>query len=841
MSTVYELGPFRLDVEAAVLTHAGVPVALGSRGVAVLRTLVKHPHEYVGKDSIIDTAWPGVVVEESNLAVQISAIRRVLARAPGGELWIETLARRGYRFVGPVTELSDPRALAEAGGVSRSNLPVAATSFVGRERELVEIKRLLPRRRLVTLVGAGGIGKTRLAVQVAAEVLDAYRDGVWLVELGSTTDPSLIFTTVAQVLGVQERGATPLIQTLCRYLRTRQILLILDNCEHLRDACATLVATIIRETVEATVIATSREPLQVVGEQIYPLPTLSLPEVMANEDAIGSSEAVQLFVERARRQQPGFDLTAARAPIIAELCSHLDGIPLALELAAARIRSLSVEQINARLNNRFRLLTGGIRTALPRQQTLRATLDWSYDLLAEEERVVLRRLAVFPGTFALEAASSIASDQAIDDYAVIDLLSQLVSRSLVVADTNHAGARYRLLETTRAYALEKLAEAGESAGISRRHAQHFRDCFERAADDWLHKPDADWCTEYFPERDNVRAALDWALGERGDAVVGVALAGASGALWTEMSLAREGRERLGAAARAGVESHASESDLARLWRWLGSLWEAAPPQALPACQRAIDLYRRLDDALGLGLSLTQMGASLSYMGRFERAAPFFAEAFPLLKSAAPPKALAEYLLQFGAMKMLAGDLPAARTHYENALSLSLRAGAERMALLALMYLADMTWASGELAAALVRFRETVALARKSPLRRLALGFCLTNLAGVHAERGELDEALEAAREGMPMLREAGQVWLLLDHFALLAARAGKTVNAARIAGYADSARATKGVARQPNEARARDRIQTLLAETLDPDGLLRLLAEGAAMSEDEAVRLALDG
>ena len=328
----------------------------------------------------------------------------MLARVPGGEHWIETLPRRGYRFVGPVTETQDRTPKEAEPQHRRSNLPEPLTSFVGRERELIEIKRLLPGKRLVTLVGIGGIGKTRLALQVAAEVVDAYRDGVWLVELGAITDPLLVPTAVAQALGVSERAGVTLQQTLCRHLASRQTLLILDNCEHLRDACAALADTLLRGNADTTILATSREPLRVEGEQTFPVPALSLPAPTVSADAAGSSEAVQLFVDRAQRQLPGFEVTATRASTITQLCIHLDGIPLALELAAARMRSLSIEQISARIDDRFRLLTGGSGTAQPRQQTLRATFDWSHDLLAEEERVVFRRLAVFPGSFTLDAA-----------------------------------------------------------------------------------------------------------------------------------------------------------------------------------------------------------------------------------------------------------------------------------------------------------------------------------------------------------------------------------------------------------------------------------------------------
>ncbi len=832
----YEIGPFRLDCNAGVLTEAGVPVALGSRAVAVLATLVKFSNEYVQKSSIIDAVWPDVIVEEGNLAVQISAIRRVLAQAPGGERWIETLARRGYRFVGPVVERPGDRAL----GDKRTNLPEPLTSFIGRGRQLAEIKRLLSGNRLLTLVGVGGIGKTRLALQVAAEVIDAYRDGVWLIELGSISDPLQVPTSVAQVLGVQERTGTPLTETLCAHLKARRLLLILDNCEHLLDACATLTDAMLRGAAEPTIIATSREPLHVEGEQTYPLQTLSLAEPSASAEVMARSEAVQLFVERARRQLPDFELTAARVSAVVELCIHLDGIPLALELAAARIPSLSIEQINARLQDRFKLLTGGSRTALPHQQTLRATLDWSFDLLAEQERAVLRRLAIFSGGFTLEAASSVASDEAIDESAVIDLLSQLVARSLVVADTSDAGPRYRLLETTRAYAAEKLVEAEEVDAIRRRHTQYFRKFFERAPDDWLCLPEAEWRVTYLPELDNVRAALDWALGTGADTAIGIGLCSASGPVWMEVALVGEGRQRLEAAiARLG---QTPELDQARLWLWLGFLrGEATPPLAVAALERAVHLYRRLDDASGLGYALVLLGGVLVFMGRHDQAAPVLAEAFPVLERAGLRKAIAHYFEVLGSLKLRTADPANARVQMEKALSLYRRTGAERGAFRMLGSIADLAWVSGDLDAALAGFRETVALYRKSRLTdRWVLGPSLANLAGVLTERGDLDEALVAAREGLPLLSDKGYTWIFVDHVALRAALAGKMATAARVAGYADSTFAAKETSRQPNEARARARLQALLHEKFAADELERLRTEGATMSEDEAWRMALE-
>jgi predicted ATPase/DNA-binding winged helix-turn-helix (wHTH) protein len=841
VSRGFEIGPFRLDPDVGVLTRDGKPTALGPRGVAVLKMLVEHATEHVAKARIIDAAWPGLVVEEHNLAVQVNAIRRTLAETPGGEHWIETLPRRGYRFVGPVKEFIQDQRPDGAGAALRSNLPAPLTSFVGRERELVEIKRLLASRRLVTIVGGGGIGKTRLALQVAAELVDAYGDGVWLAELGAIRDPSLVPTTVAQALGVRESVGIPIPDSLRAYLRPRQVLLVLDNCEHLLTACAKLTDALLQDANHLAFLATGRESLGIAGEQSYLLGPLLLPERGSKLEAVRQSEAVQLFIERVQRQLPDFELTPDRAPVVAELCIHLDGIPLALELAAARARSLSVEQVNARLVDRFRLLTGGSRTALPRQQTLRATLDWSYDLLAEDERVALRRLSIFPSNFNVEAASAVASDATIDEFAVVDLLLQLVARSLVIADVSVVGTRYRLLETTRAYALEKLAEVGETDAIRHRHAGYLRDRFERATADWFRMPDAHWHATYLPELDNVRVALDWAFGLEGDAAIGIALAGASGPMWLELSLHGEGRQRLeSAVARIGLNT--PQLDHARLCLWLGVLWSSvAPVQALAVFEQAIDLYRRSGDALGNGFSLVRLGAELAFMGRFDQALPALEKAFPVLERVGVPKALGEYFRWTGSLKIMTGDPTSARTHLERALSLYRGAGAERYALHALGNLADITWALGDLDAALAGFRETVALQRKLPLTtRVALGRSLTNLAGVLTERGELDDALAAAREGLPLLKDADYAWGALDYLALRAALTGKLASATCLAGFADSTYAAKESPRQPNEARARERLQTILREKLGPEELERLLAEGAQMTEDEACRLALE-
>lgn len=833
---MFELGNFRLDPASGVLMRDGKPVALGPRGVAVLAALVERSNEYVSKAHLLDAAWPRTVVEEGNLPVQIAAIRRALAIG-GGEAWIETLPRRGYRFVGPVKKLTIGQSV--SAGSRRSNLPAAFTSFVGRERELVEIKRLLPGKRLVTILGAGGIGKTRLTLQVAAEVLDAYRDGVWLIELASIREPTLLPTTLTQALGLGEKSGRSPTDSLLAYLKSQQILLVLDNCEHLIDACARFVDSVLRETKEVTVVATSREPLRISGEQTYVLESLSLPDAISR-DSIRKSEAVELFVERVRQNLPGFALTSERESAVAGICIHLDGIPLALELAAARSRSLSIEQINARLSDRFRLLTAGSRSALPRQQTLRATLDWSYDLLGEDERLVLRRLSVFPGSFSVAAASAVASDQGIDEYAVIDVVSELVSRSLLIADTKVANPRYRLLETTRAYALERLVESGESETSSRRHAEYVREFFKTAAEDWLHRPDAAWHAKFEPMLVDIRAALDWAFEAQDGACIGVSLAGLSGVLFAVLGLFAEGTQWC-ERALARIDSGTPLIDQARLWHWLGRFVEKTPSRSQSALERAADLYRQLGDSANRGISLTRMARALTYMGKLEEAKSALVEARPLLEATASPGALDYYFYSLAFLNSHEGDHLAARTNYARSLALNRELGDEFAVLGAMANIANADWALGDLDAAIASFRELVSLLRTSPksTKRL-LGYALTKLGGVLTEHGEVAEALAVLREGLPLVREDGSAWVFLDDLALRVACSGRLADAARLAGYADSVHTSKASTRGRQTIRIRDRLNALLGANLSAHELDRLLAEGARLTEDEACRLALE-
>jgi predicted ATPase len=427
----------------------------------------------------------------------------------------------------------------------RHNLPTSLSSFIGRERELTEVQARLTGARLVTLTGGGGCGKTRLAREVAWAVLDHYPDGVWLVELAALTDPALVPQTVAAVFGMREAPHVPIATALATSLQARRLLLVIDNCEHLLDACARLADALLRACPELRVLATSREALGITGELAWRVPSLPVPapSELPPFAELQQNPAVRLFVERAAAIQPRFVLTEQNAQTVVQVCQRLDGIPLALELAAVRIEALTVDQLAARLDQRFRLLTGGSRTALPRQQTLRATLDWSYELLSDPERRLFCCLSVFAGGWTLEAAEAVCAGQAIQPEDVVELLTRLVRKSLVAAEEGRDGtARYRLLETLRQYAHERLTEAGEAHTARERHASYYLALAEEVGPSMY-----EWAVaavdRLLTEHDNLRAAARW-FGESNAVEPAVRLGGQLWGVWVFAGYLTEGRSQL---------------------------------------------------------------------------------------------------------------------------------------------------------------------------------------------------------------------------------------------------------------------------------------------------------
>jgi predicted ATPase len=507
----FSFRPFRLIPERQLLVEGEKPVNLGARGLELLHALVEHSGEVVSKDELIARIWPDTCVSESNLKVQIAALRRALGEGRRGDRYIATVSGRGYRFVAPVERHGTSHAQQET-AVPEHNLSLEWTRPLGRDDVIDALLLELPVRRFITIVGPGGVGKTTVAIAVANMLLETYRDGVWLVELAALRDPDRVPSAIAAALGIPAEGGT---KSLPFILRHKNMLIVLDCCEHLVDAVASIAGDIVSAAPELQVIATSREPLRANGETVRRLGPLATPlegEPLTVADAI-QFPAIQLFVERATAAHRGFELNESNVKVVAEICRRLDGIALAIELAARRTEAFGASELLSLLKDRFQLLTHGRRTDLPRHQTLAAAIDWSYELLPENERVVLRRLSVFVGAFVLESAIAVVSDEKESKTNIAADIGNLVAKSLVSVETSGHSVQYRLLDSMRAYARQKLEKSGEVAALLRRHAQHHLALFRRAEGEWENRPPENWLADCGRCIDDVRAALNWVFSD----------------------------------------------------------------------------------------------------------------------------------------------------------------------------------------------------------------------------------------------------------------------------------------------------------------------------------------
>ena len=540
-------GPFRLLAAQRLLLEGDRAVRLGGRAFDILTALVERAGEVVNRQDLIARAWPRTFVEEGNLKIQVGALRRALGDGQDGNRYIVTVVGRGYNFVAPIHKVEPARAspFPTTAPAALHNLPFATTRMIGREERVTALAKQLSHQRLVTIVGPGGIGKTTVALAVAEWMIGVYEHGVWLVDLAPLSDPGLVPSAVATVLGV-EVSAEDALPGLVAALRDNRTLLMLDNCEHVIDAAAGFAAAVLGGASGVHILATSREPLRVPGERVHRLGPLNCPEPSPGLTAaeVSTFSAVQLFAERVSAIVEDFTLTDANASLAAAICRKLDGLPLAIEFAAPRVEFLGVEGLAAGLDHSLPLLTARRRTAMPRHRTMQAVIDWSYSLLSEAEQRLFRALGIFAGGFTSDAVSAVASDAAREDADAINRLADLVAKSLVVADVSGTKPRFRLLDTTRAYAIEKLDESGERERLAHRHAEYYRDLFEHAeaASEMRHA--AEWLAEYGPEIDNLRVALNWAFSIDSDETIGVALTAAAVPLWLHLSLLEECRTRV---------------------------------------------------------------------------------------------------------------------------------------------------------------------------------------------------------------------------------------------------------------------------------------------------------
>jgi predicted ATPase/class 3 adenylate cyclase len=766
-----------------------------------------------------------------------------------------------------------------------NNLPAQITSFIGREKEVEQIKQVIKQNRLVTLTGSGGTGKSRLSLRVAEEIMEIFIDGVWFVELGPLSNPALVTGTVANVFGVREEVGHAFIHTLIDWFKDRELLLILDNCEHLIEACAQFAEVVIHNTPKIRILASSREVLGISGELSWRVPSLSTPDLHLRIHDIKRLEeyaAVQLFIERARLANRDFAVNAANIQTAAQICTRLDGIPLAIELAAARINVLSVNQIFARLDDRFHLLTGGSRTALPHQQTLRTLIDWSYDLLSESERILLCRLSIFAGGWILEAAEKVCGNLGRDlPVDVLDGLSHLVSKSLVIAEEQNGEARYRMLETIQQYALDKLVEDGGLEQAKSRHLGFFSQLAQKVGPGLRGPHQAALLNGLEIEIDNLRAALEWSLDHNIMAEIELAAAMLWFWLWGEHY--REGWEWITTglsraessehppirakalnaatemafimgdivAARIYVNEALKISDelgddagCAESTKLLGLIaWQqsdyAVGRQHL---QEGVMLFKQLGDKLGIADCLHFLGHQALDQSDYTSARSYFEESMKLFSQIGDTLSLIPLVKDLGLVAYLQGDSVSARPYCEKCLTLARHMANKDYIGESLSILGDLARYEGDYQLAEALYNENLALLRNAGIKR-NIPSALHNLAYVALHQGADQKAARCFSESLSLFQEQGDRKGVAECLAGLAGVLtvrGKAKQAAALFGAAEAVREALGVVLWPANQIAHDQNVAAARTQMGEDTFDHAWVEGKAMSTEDAVKVALE-
>jgi predicted ATPase/DNA-binding winged helix-turn-helix (wHTH) protein len=672
LRAVYTSNGWEIDLTRRELRSRGISVPMGARAFEILEVLVRSGGELISKYRLMELVWPGAVVEENTLQFHISAIRKTLGADRG---LLKTESGRGYRLLGrwDVRKTTEPGhrvgiAPRKSGHPFRTNVPIAGSALIGRSASRQHLLGVLSAYRVVTLTGPGGIGKSVLALDVARGAFPTFQGDCWLVELASLSDPALVPAALLVAIGLKMEGSEISAEAVARALGGDKVLLVLDNCEHLVDAAARLAEAIVRMCPNASVLATSREILRIEGEYVYRVPPLDVPPLRQEDtDGVHEYSAVQLFNARLMALDAGSSVSPENLPLTAAICRRLDGIPLAIEFAAARAATLGLQQTTDLLSDRFSLLTAGRRMALPRHRTLRATLDWSYELLPELERTLLRRLAICAGGFTLEAATAVMTDTGAPASMVADGIASLAAKSLVSLDASVGSGRWRLLETIRAYALDKLAETHEAEEVARRHAEFFRDLFAPATE----RPFVDFAAlpRYVREIDNMRAALDWAFSRGAEDVdISIGLAVAAGPVLLATSMLPECRRwseqallALSDTMRGGAEEMHLQANLAfSLMHTPSDVALAALGRSLAIADERGDVFYQMSLLAWLSLLHTlnrNLKTALDYTRRSSAVAGLIGDEATI--------AFANFLM--GNTLHVAGDLEGARMELESAL------------------------------------------------------------------------------------------------------------------------------------------------------------------------------
>lgn len=767
----HAFGPFVLVPGRQLLLRDEEPIRLGGRALEILVALVERPGEVLTKRALMTRVWPDTVVDESNLKVNVAALRRALGDTTSPPRYIATVVGTGYRFVGAIASLVSGDHVEPAATSRRHNLPTLGTQIFGRDDAIEELRHDLRASRLVSLVGAGGIGKTTVALAVAEQAVGVFADGVWLVELALLRDPELVPNAIAAALGVAS-DASDLLDAVCNHLRERETLLVLDSCEHLLAATAAASERILASAGRVRILVTSREPLVARDEHVHRLPGLATPPPSPSLKAVEALgfAAVQLFVDRATERLDTFTLADEDAPTVAALCRSLDGLALAIELAATRIDAFGVSGLSKQLDDRFRLLTGR-RAGPERHRTLTATLDWSYGLLSAHEAMLLRATSVFAGVFDIEGASAVARSSPAE---VAVTLSQLAAKSLLATDIDAEGVAYRLLETTRTYCVERLASHGEDGAVRRLHAEHVCAVLERAAREWAQRPARAWGSSYGRLLDDLRGALAWAATDAASRPLRIRLTVAGLLLWNHFSLTQECRAHVTRAIEelelAGLPGTAEEM---KLQAWFGTatmFTRGLTSPSLAALRRSLAIAERLGDVDGRVGCLHLIGVFELFTGEHDAAVRTL-DTLTALVGTEVPSAVLEAEAVLGIAELFTGRLHGLRHRFERRHALDLQeTGDARRHRYQVRYLSDrivdvgnvlshVQWLTGSPDAALRTADATVAHALRTQ-HHVALSTALSWACPVHYLSGHLDDCTrivemldqEAGRHGFDVRR-----------------------------------------------------------------------------------------
>ncbi len=846
-------GPFRLFPVARRLERDGVPVKLGGRSLDILLLLVEEAGKVLSKNDLLARVWQDVTVDESTLRVHITRLRQALGEARDATRYIANISGRGYSFVGEITRLgpasdngseSDPKTpptiskylgAADFPPKQTTNLPARMQPLIGRELELTMLRDLLERSQMVTLIGIGGIGKTRLAVELGAGAISRFQAGVWIVDLAPLSEPGLIASAVAAVVGVALTNPENAVDPLAAGLGLQPRLLILDHCDFIREAAAALILDLLDKVPTLHVIATCETQLGLPAEQVLFINPLVLPTTLASR--VAGFSAIDLFVERARAGASNFQLGDSNGADVTEICRRAAGIPLALEITAARLPMFGPAQLRQRLDEALRktIPVGDPDTC---RRTLRKVMEWSHGLLDHAERQVFRRLASLVGSFSLDGAVAVVESEQADPWDTIDVLSRLIERAFVTVGFGER-PRCRLPNPLRLFALEKLSESGEEPANAARHAKYFAGLLERAYESWESKPEPEWRERNAPEIYNFRAALGWAFADPSRRGIAVAMAGAASRVfyYEFFSEARQYAE----AAVALIDDTIPVAATARLLERAGSMWSILDRErGLSLLRRAAALHRQSADK-NLAHALYGIGVILTAMGQYDGAREALLEARAILSGTNKKRWLYGVHSALGNLERNVGAYDAARGHYGDAIAVARLMNEVNYESAIRQYMAELEFKTGNIGRAIELGRDAVAGMRRASWP-IMLAAAVSNLTSYLLAAGKVAEGREVAVEALSLTREIGGFALRVSllQWALIGAQEGRVEAAARLSGYLDGAVSRNGDIYGATESHIKAQLQNLLATTLPAEDRQSLTAEGAGWSEAEAIALVIE-